>query len=860
MFSTEDTDLIQTVSTQLIPAAEQELEALVGQPLSVRIDWESASTFAPALVPDFETHGLALLVEAVRLAVEDDAVRERMAESFPVFELIHVSPHHGYGFVTCDDSRIQLRTNFYDADGLPDAEELAQHLRAEFQPHQSLEDWGAEFGQSVGNAFGEMFGSFFSPFMNFGFEEIAKEADALDLETTDKAGNTALHICGRYGKPEIAHRIIRRGAEIDRRNAAGETPLALAVRHGQTEVAAVLIAAGADLDAIGQVSGETEELIQRARADRDSLQLPEHYEQIATFDPNATAEPGEGEDGMAEFQEFLGMALAGMSELADSAMAGPALHRAVMERDVGSVALGLTQGADAIDATNERGETALHFAVVQGGPELIESLVTAGADPTVVNAAGRSPETWAEWLGVEPLAVGKRVPAPTASELIAMIDAFGVRASRTRDRIVEWLRRLDAADDLVGALRAGDHPFRTAMVGEMIAEFGEAAIAPLLERVTSPVDYAPDVVAAAAQALGPLGARASDSRAEEVTTALVWLMQRSDLSDAPLHADAPFDLPPEMLENMLTGRAAITAAACEALGEIGVDTPAVVEALTTMAATGGRHVTPAAIAALGKIGAGEAVLRAIESSADPEAALTGYTKSLGDACPPHALLERLLELDDRMAIVRVTEKLSTWMADGCESPTLARVAIELACREDLNVRWEATKAIESTPSLPAAAVDTIAQCLDGENSVGALEAIVKLEPTTEVANRLAATLAENLAGDDYEVREKSAAALRHLGLTASAAEARLIEVVGNREHHFREAAALALGAVSRSDAAVDALIGLLKEEAMRDSRAAATALGQMGEVARRALPTLEAYVDDFFAGDACREAIGRLST
>lgn len=857
MFSTEDSDLIQTVSTQQIPAAEQELEALVGQPLTIRIDWESASTFAPSLVPDFDTHGLALLVEAVRLAVADDAVRERMAESLPAFELLHVSPHLGYGFVTCEDC-IQLRTNLYDPAGLPDAEELAQHLRAEFQPHADPEDWGAELGQSIGDAFGEMFGSFFSPFMSFGFEEIAKEADALDLESTDAAGNTALHVCGRYGKPEIAHRIIRRGAEVDRRNAAGETSLALAVRHGQTEAAAVLIAAGANLDAIDEVHEETEELVRRARGDRSSIELPDHYEQIATFDPNAVATPGEDEAGMAEFQEFLGMALAGMTELADSAMAGPALHRAVMEGDVGAIALQLTQGA-ALDATNERGDTALHFAVVQGDPELIELLVTVGADPTIVNAAGRSPETWAEWLGVEPLAVGKRVPTPTAPELVAMIDAFGVQAPRTRDRIVEALRRIDAADELVGALRAGDHPFRMAMVGEMIAEFGEAAIAPLLERVTSPIEYAPDVVAAAAQALGPIGARASDSDAKKVTTALVWLMQRSDLSEAPLHLEASFDLPPEMLDQVLTGREAITSAACEALGEVGDRSQPVIDALATAASLGGRHTTPAAIAALGKLGAGDAVARAIEASPDPEAALTGYTKSLGDACPPDALLERFLELDDRMALVRVTEKLSTWMADGCESPTLARVAIELACREDLNIRWDATKAIELTPSLPAAAVDTIVQCLGGESPGGALDAIVKLEPSPEVGERLAATLAENLAGDDYEVRDKSAAALCHLGLVAAKAEPRLIEIVGDREHHFREAAAHALGAVSRSDAAVDALVGLLKEEAMRDSRAAATALGHMGEAARRAVPTLEAFVDDFFAGDACREAIDRLT-
>ena len=67
----------------------------------------------------------------------------------------------------------------------------------------------------------------------------------------------------------------------------------------------------------------------------------------------------------------------------------PALHVAVLERDPRMVQLLLDAGCD-VNATNRRGETALIIAAFVGAQEVKEVLLAVGADESLRDEAGRT--------------------------------------------------------------------------------------------------------------------------------------------------------------------------------------------------------------------------------------------------------------------------------------------------------------------------------------------------------------------------------------------------------------------------------------------------------------------------------------
>lgn len=92
----------------------------------------------------------------------------------------------------------------------------------------------------------------------------------------------------------------------------------------------------------------------------------------------------------------------------------------------------------------------------------------------------------------------------------------------------------------------------------------------------------------------------------------------------------------------------------------------------------------------------------------------------------------------------------------------------------------------------------------------------------------------------------------------------LITMLGHAEEGVRVYAAVRLGSPGRADgAAVSALVGLLRSEAMIDRRVAALALGKVGPAAREAVPALleamGASDDGGFRAFAA-EAISRIET
>ncbi|MGA7982252.1 MAG: ankyrin repeat domain-containing protein [Chromatiaceae bacterium] len=69
-----------------------------------------------------------------------------------------------------------------------------------------------------------------------------------DVNHPDPQGDYPLHVAARRGRVVIARELLRHGAKVNAGNRLGRTPLYVALAHGKTQVAQVLIEEGARSD------------------------------------------------------------------------------------------------------------------------------------------------------------------------------------------------------------------------------------------------------------------------------------------------------------------------------------------------------------------------------------------------------------------------------------------------------------------------------------------------------------------------------------------------------------------------------------------------------------------------------------
>lgn len=197
--------------------------------------------------------------------------------------------------------------------------------------------------------------------------EQAVAADRADAPGRD--ADAELLQAAASGDPDAAALALRRGADLETRNAQGQTPLVVATRNNHPRVAALLLYLGADPDAQDDI--------------QDSAFL---YA---------------GAEGL---DEILTMTLAHGADVTSTNRFGGTALIPAGEGGYASTAQILVDAGVPVNHVNDLGWTALHEAIIYGDGtgghlETIRILLAGGADPTLPDGDGTSPRDLAAGRG-----------------------------------------------------------------------------------------------------------------------------------------------------------------------------------------------------------------------------------------------------------------------------------------------------------------------------------------------------------------------------------------------------------------------------------------------------------------------------
>ena len=209
-----------------------------------------------------------------------------------------------------------------------------------------------------------------NPLFGYGHEEIAlyllKQGAKWDVQDSD--GNAAIHAAARLNQTNLLKALLDRGADVNLKGQYGETPLFGSDESKET--ADILIAHGANVS-LRDVNGLTP-LLLAARGTNGAVQsLVQHGAEV-----NARNSDG-----------------------------GSALHEAAHSSDAPTVSFLLDHKAD-VNAQDNHGDTPLHFAAanatdsVQDTKAKIDLLVKGGANVNAKDSDGNTPLHWADSDGV----------------------------------------------------------------------------------------------------------------------------------------------------------------------------------------------------------------------------------------------------------------------------------------------------------------------------------------------------------------------------------------------------------------------------------------------------------------------------
>ena len=216
--------------------------------------------------------------------------------------------------------------------------------------------------------------------------ELDEGADAL---FADDEGFTALHMASQEGFDAIAMMLLRKGAAVDATDDDGVTPLMLAASGGHLAAVTTLIAEGADVT-LAAKNGRTALFCAGCVAGEEAC-----TKALLDASADAFACPVEGKT-MADVASKKSEACAKMLREAVGASGSTSrLLEAAEKGRTRCVEAMLAGGAD-VNAADDDGWTALHFAAADGTPELVQLLLGKGLRADAEDKEGTTPVDLAE--------------------------------------------------------------------------------------------------------------------------------------------------------------------------------------------------------------------------------------------------------------------------------------------------------------------------------------------------------------------------------------------------------------------------------------------------------------------------------
>jgi ankyrin repeat protein len=266
-----------------------------------------------------------------------------------------------------------------------------------------------------------------------GYEDAVRfliEECKMAVNKPNSEGHTALHWAAKGGNPKLVTYLLAQGADVTSRARNGETPLHRAAREGHTAICKQLIATGkVNVNAI----------------DRNCCTAL----QIAA--------------GIGELELVMYLITCGADVTAQNLRIGSPLHEAVHGRHKTVCEKLITVGKADVNADNERGLTALHFAAAGGDSELVTYLLACGADVTAEDEEGETPLHWAVSYGN--IAVCKQLVATKRVDVNAEnrdgMTALHITAEANRVELAAYL--LVHGADIAAQSRYGLTPLHIAV-------------------------------------------------------------------------------------------------------------------------------------------------------------------------------------------------------------------------------------------------------------------------------------------------------------------------------------------------------------------------------------------------------------
>ena len=205
-------------------------------------------------------------------------------------------------------------------------------------------------------------------------------SSGVDLNAKDWEGQSALHAAAEAGNYRVVELLVNSGANINVRDVFNKTPLHVAVSRDRGKTVEMLISLGADLEAVDK---NQETPLYEAAYSRSFESAKILIEAGANVDHK-------NKDGVTPIYSAASrggchVALALMDAGADIHAVGgkgrTLLHEAAhYAKNLNLVNTLISKGLN-IEAKDGSNWTALHYAVLRGGPEIVSALLAAGANP-----------------------------------------------------------------------------------------------------------------------------------------------------------------------------------------------------------------------------------------------------------------------------------------------------------------------------------------------------------------------------------------------------------------------------------------------------------------------------------------------